>query len=446
LPDPADLARDDRVSAGQARPLGVLEQAAVDAVDPARIERELRTILAIPSVTGSEEAVQAVMVGLMVDSGLVVDQADPDPLTLARDPDWPGSEVERTHLPVVIGRTGRPGGRRAIVLGHVDVVPVGDESLWRSPPWTPTLVEGELYGRGAVDMKGGVVAGLAAVRAVAAAARQVGAELDGEILFVTVPSEEDGGGGMLAAIRAGVTGDVAVIPEPTALDLVTAHAGAITFRLTITGRAAHASKRREGVSALDKLTFLADALAADEAARNAAEDRPKMIALGLPYPTIIGKVSGGEWASTVIDRIVAEGRYGVRLGDTWQQAEVELRAAIAAACVADPWLSDHPVQVELVGGLFSSAEIADDHPLPVALAGAIEDTLGRRPAFIAEPYGADMRLLIQQGHTPTVIFGPGRPEVAHAPNESVPLDEVVACAQALAVWLLREVGPPAAEI
>jgi len=143
----------------------------------------------------------------------------------------------------------------------------------------------------------------------------------------------------------------------------------------------------------------------------------------------------------VIDRIVAEGRYGVRLGDTWQQAEVELRAVIAGACAADPWLRDHPAQVELVGGLFSSAEIADDHPLPLALAGAIEDVLGRRPAFITEPYGADMRLLMREGGTPTVIFGPGRPEVAHAPNECVPLDEVVACARAMAVWLIREVGP-----
>ncbi|MFI5200348.1 MAG: M20/M25/M40 family metallo-hydrolase, partial [Candidatus Limnocylindrales bacterium] len=190
-----------------------------------------------------------------------------------------------------------------------------------------------------------------------------------------------------------------------------------------------------------KLVVLTDALAADEHARNTAVVRPRLAALGLPYPTIIGKVNGGEWASTVIDRIVAEGRYGVRLGDTWQQAEVELRAVIAAACAADPWLRDHPAQVELVGGLFSSAEIADDHPLPVGLAGAIEAVLGRRPAFITEPYGADMRLLIHQGGTPTVIFGPGRPEVAHAPNEHVPLEEVVACAGALAVWLLREIGP-----
>ncbi len=421
--------------------LSRLEQVAVESIDPTRIEHELRAILAIPSVTGDEEAVQAAIAGLMAESGLGVERVATDPAELARDPDWPGSEMERTTLPVVIGRAGPSGGRRVIVLGHVDVVPVGDESPWRSPPWVPTLSSGALYGRGAVDMKGGVIAGLAAVRAVLAAVRASGREPAGEILFVTVPSEEDGGGGMLAAIRAGVTGDAAVIPEPTGLELVTAHAGAITFRLTITGKAAHASKRREGVSALEELVVLTDALAADEARRNADQRRPRKVALGLPYPTIYGKVSGGDWASSVIDRIVADGRYGVRLGDTWQQAEVELRAVIAAACAADPWLRDHPAQVELVGGLFSSAEIADDHPLPVALAGAIEAVLGRRPAFIAEPYGADMRLLIREGGTPTVIFGPGRPEVAHAPNEHVPLDQVVACARALAVWLLREVGP-----
>jgi acetylornithine deacetylase len=421
--------------------LSATEQAAVDSIDSARIGRELATILAIPSVTGNEEAVQAALVGLMAESGLSVERVATDPHALAQDPDWPGSEMERTTLPVVIGRAGVPGGRRVIVLGHVDVVPVGDVSLWRTPPWTPTLVDGALFARGAVDMKGGVIAGLAAVRAAAAAAAEAGPGLSGEILFVTVPSEEDGGAGILAAIRAGVTGAAAVIPEPSGLDIVTAHAGAITFRLTITGKAAHASKRREGVSALDKLTVLTDALAADEAARNAAETRPRLVALGLPYPTIIGKVSGGSWASTVIDQVVAEGRYGVRLGDTWREAEVELRSAITTACAADPWLRDHPASVELTGGRFSSAEIPDDHPLPAGLAAAVGDTLGRRPTFLTEPYGADMRLLIHEGGTPTVIFGPGMPEVAHAPNEHVSLDEVAGCARALAVWLLREVGP-----
>ena len=177
-------------------------------------------------------------------------------------------------------------------------------------------------------------------------------------MVVLVPSEEDGGQGTLAAIRAGATGDLAIITEPSNLDVVVAHAGAITFRLTVPGRAAHASQRREGVSALDKLFVLTRALEADEARRNAAETDPLMTALGLPYPTIIGIVGGGEWASTVLDRVTADGRYGVRLGQSAADAEAELRAAIAAACAADEFLREHPATVEITGGRFGSARVA----------------------------------------------------------------------------------------
>ncbi|MEX2011049.1 MAG: M20/M25/M40 family metallo-hydrolase, partial [Chloroflexota bacterium] len=265
--------------------------------------------------------------------------------------------------------------------------------------------------------------------------------LAGELVLAFVPSEEDGGQGMLAAIRAGVTGDAAIITEPTDLEVVVAHAGAITFRLTVRGRAAHASKRREGVSALDKLQVLVAALEADEAVRNASETDPLMTALGLPYPTIVGKVRGGDWASTVMDRIEADGRYGVRLGQTWREAEVELRACIAAACEADDFLRDHPAEVDLVGGRFSSAAVPADHPLPAGLASVAQGVLGRRPAAIGEPYGADMRLLVNEGKTPTVIYGPGDIRVAHAADEHVPLDQVADCARVLAAWLVRELTP-----
>ena len=295
-----------------------------------------------------------------------------------------------------------------------------------------------MYGRGACDMKGGIVSILAALRALVASG--AADALDGEVLAVSVPSEEDGGQGMLAAIRAGCTGDAAVITEPTALDVVIAHAGAITFRLTVPGRAAHASMRREGVSALDNLYTLIRALEADEAARNAAETDPLMTALGLPYPTIIGKVEGGEWASTVLDRVVAEGRYGVKLGQTWRDAEADLRSAIDAACAADPFLSEHPVGLEITGGRFSSSRVPADHPLPVAVAAAAEATLGRRPAFLGEPYGADMRLLVNEGATPTVIFGPGDIRFAHSADEHVPLADVADCARVLAAWVLSELG------
>jgi acetylornithine deacetylase len=196
--------------------------------------------------------------------------------------------------------------------------------------------------------------------------------------------------------------------------------------------------RREGVSALDNLQTLVRALQADEAARNGAETDPLMTVLGLPYATIIGKVSGGDWASTVIDRIVAEGRYGVKLGQSWREAERDLQRCIDDANESDPFLRDHPATVELTGGRFSSARIPADHPLPTGLAAVARSLLGRDAAFQGEPYGADMRLLVNEGATPTVIFGPGEKLVAHSADEWVSVDEVVACARTLAAWLVRE--------
>jgi acetylornithine deacetylase len=411
---------------------------AVGAIDPRRLEDDLRRLVRIPSVTGSEEAIQDEMERLFVEIGLATERIETDPVAFASDPDFPGEEMPRSSLPVVVGRLGRPGGRRILLVGHVDVVPPGDLATWSSDPWQADVRDGRVYGRGACDMKGGVVSILAALRAVIASG--AAETFDGEVVAVSVPSEEDGGQGMLAAIRAGIVGDAAVITEPTGLDVVIAHAGAITFRLTVPGRAAHASVRQEGVSALDNLYTLIRALEADETARNAAETDPLMTVLGLPYPTMIGKVWGGEWASTVLDQVIAEGRYGVKLGQTWRDAEADLRACIEAACAADPFLRDHPVGLELTGGKFSSARVPADHPLPVSLAAAAEATLGRRPALLGEPYGADMRLLVNEGRTPTVIFGPGDVRVAHSADEYVALDEVADCARVLGAWLSRELA------
>jgi len=418
-----------------------VERRVVEAVDPARIEADLRALVAIPSITGDEERIQAWLADELRGLGLVVRHFDAGVAATATDPAWPGSEMERSTLPVVVGRLGsgafhEGSERRVILSGHVDVVPPGDATTWTAGPFEPVMRDGRLVGRGACDMKGGVTAILGAVRALVAS----GVALDGELLVAFVPSEEDGGQGTLAAIRAGCTGDAAIITEPTALRIVVAHAGAMTFRLTVPGRAAHASKRLEGVSALDKLMVLVRALEEDEVTRNASETHPLMTPLGLPYPTVIGKVRGGDWASTVIDRLVVEGRYGVRLGQTAAQAGEELRAVIAAAAATDPWLLEHPPVLELTGGCFDSAEVPADHPLPAGLAEAASAILGREPERVGEPYGADMRLFVRHGDTPAVLFGPGSVLEAHAADESVPLDEVVDCARILALWVVRELA------
>ena len=320
---------------------------AADRVDAATLRADLEALVRMPSVTGDEGKVAAVLADRLEALGLTVEVFHPDPAAIRDDPAWPGEEVPRSTLPVVIGRVGPADGRRLVLSGHVDVVPPGDPATWTIDPWGADVRDGRLYGRGACDMKGGVAAILGALRALGDAGTL--AALDGQLIVAFVPSEEDGGQGTLAAIRAGATGDMAVIAEPSNLDIVVAHAGAITFRLTVPGRAAHASRRTEGVSALANLQTLLAALEADEARRNAAETQPLMTALGLPYPTIVGIVAGGEWASTVMDRVTADGRYGVRLGQSPADAEAELRACIEAACAADEFLRDHPATVEITG-------------------------------------------------------------------------------------------------
>jgi len=411
---------------------------AAAAVDAEGLVADLRALVRVPSVTGEEDAIAAGLADRLEAAGLAVEVFHPDPAAIRDDPDWPGEEVPRTSLPVVIGRAGRPGGIRLVLSGHTDVVPPGDPATWSGDPFSGSVLEGSLYGRGACDMKGGVAAILAAVRALGATGALE--RIRGELIVALVPSEEDGGQGTLAAIRAGAGGDLCVITEPTGLDIVIAHAGAITFRLTVPGRAAHASRRLEGVSALDNLGVLARALEADEARRNGEESDGLMTALGLPYPTIIGTVAGGEWASTVMDRVVAEGRYGVRLGQSPADAEAELRACIRAACEAHPFLQDRPATVEITGARFASSRVAADHPLPTSLGLAAAAVLGERPRLVGVPYGCDMRLFIGVGETPCVVFGPGDVRVAHAADEHVPLAEVEACARVLAAFVADELG------
>ncbi len=394
-----------------------------------RIEARLAELISIPSVTGEEGAIRDRLAEMLHDIGLAVDVFDADLDTLVADPAFPGMEVDRTVLPVVCGTLNREKpGPHPLLSGHIDVVPPGDPASWTSGPFAPRLEGGRMYGRGACDMKGGVVAILETLDALVESGHT------GPVSVAFVPSEEDGGAGTLAAIRRGIDADVAVIPEPTDLEIVTAHAGAITFRLVIPGKAAHAAARMEGVSALDGLQTIRAALAEDEIRRNTAVPDRRMAELGLPYPTIVGTISGGVWASSVIDAVEITGRYGVKLDQGVQDAAGDLERCLRSAWEADPFLSGFAMDFEVFGASFDSCEIPDDHGLPVTLVEAVRAVTGRRATPKGIPAGTDMRLLVRAG-IPAVLFGPGRLGVAHAADEYVDIEDVATCAAVLTHWV-----------
>ena len=418
--------------------LTAAEADSLAAVDEGAIARTLLQLLAIPSVTGSaaESELQHVLARRLDALGLEVDLWAMDLLALRADPEFPGAEAPRDEAWGLAAVTpGGGDGPTLILQGHVDVVPPGDAAQWRGNPFAPNVTGDVVHARGACDMKAGLVANLAALAAI----RASGARLRGRIAAHFAVSEEDGGLGAFGTLRRGHTGDACIITEPTAGAMVTANAGALTFRIEVAGKATHASTRDAGISAIDAYLPIHAALARLEARRNTAPD-PLMSDHAIPYALSVGRLRSGDWASSVPDLLVAEGRLGVRLDEDPAQARAALETSVAEAAAANAWLRRHPPTVTWPGGQFASGRLAPGSPLRALVRNAHTDAVGgRRLPERGAPYGSDQRLYAGAG-VPTLHFGPGDVRLAHGPREQVRVSDIVAATRVLVLAALRAVG------
>ena len=420
--------------------LNPAEVLALESIDEQSMVDSLVSLIRRPSITGSdaELELQHEHSDAMQSAGLDVDLWKFDLQQLRDDPRYPGAEVPRSEGFGLVGASG-DGVPALILQGHIDVVPTGDVDNWHDrDPFSGRISgpgRGAVHGRGACDMKAGVAVNLAVVRAIAAS----GITLERPLAVHSVISEEDGGLGAFGTLLRGHGGDAAVLTEPTSGRIVTACAGALTFEIRVTGRAAHGSTRLEGVSALDAFLPINMAIRSLEGVRNQNPD-PIFSGYDLPYPISIGKIQAGDWASSVPDLLVAEGRLGVQLGEDPAAARAEFERMLADSCAADPWLRDHPVSLSWPGGQFSSGSIESDHSLVGDVTDAISTVSGTRPRLQGAPYGSDLRLYSGIGGIPTLHFGPGDVRYAHAPREQVDIDEVVAVARALTLLAVRRCG------
>ena len=412
------------------------EVRALEAIDEAAIVAELQELVAIPSVSGSdaESDIQHVLAERLLAADLDVDLWALDLPRLQARPDFPGCEVERAEAWGLVAKTG--DGVPALALqAHVDVVPPGSLRAWPTDPFRAEVVGGSVRGRGTCDMKAGLVANLAAIRAVRAA----GIRLERPAALHFVVGEEDGGLGAFATLDRGHHADACVITEPTSGTLVTATAGALTFELTVVGAATHASTAYAGESALRHFVPLLTAIEDLERRRNQAVDS-LMSEYPVAYPISVGKVVAGDWASTVPDLLVAEGRLGVCLDEDPADARAALEEAVADAASRVAWLRRHPPSIRWTGGQFASGRLVDGAPLLGLLeeaVGAVDPLRTLEPRGV--PYGSDLRLYAHAG-IPTLHYGPGDVRVAHSPHEQVPIDEIVTVAQVLTLALIRACG------
>ena len=416
-----------------------LEQRVLAAVE-AEFEPTIARIQAAvqrPSITGQEGLVQDLMAEMLRAAGMTVDVWEPQHADFREYPEYIAEEPPFVGRPNVVGiLKGAGGGRSIAINGHIDVVPVGDEGAWTYPPFSATRANGRIYGRGSTDMKGGLIAGIGAIRAIQAA----GVRLKGDVMVQSVIGEESGGVGTLAVVLRGHIADGVLIAEPTQLNISPAGGGCLMFRITVHGRSAHAALRYEGESALEHWYPLHAALLALEAERNRTLYHPLYEHLPNKVPFNVGRLEAGNWPSSVPETLVAEGRFGVLPGEEMNDVRAGFERALAAAAQADPWLREHPPELEWYGAQFGTAEIAADHPLVRTLYDAFVDAAGREPGVEGVAWGSDMRFFTEIARVPAVLFGPGNVALAHYTDEFVPEEEIRQAMRVDALTILRWCG------
>ena len=355
-------------------------------------------------------------------------------------------ELDFHGRPQLLARFAGTGGGRSLLLnGHVDVVSGEPKARWTDDPNTPVVRGGNLYGRGACDMKGGVAAMVMAAETLS----RLGIRLAGDLLVNTITDEESTGAGGIACVARGVRADAGIVPEPTAFDVWIACRGSVYPTITIEGRPGHAELLqphwRDGgaVNAIEKAQVVLDAI---RGLREEWRTRSDLQHPHLSPPDIVPTVMrAGEWsvtypASCEITCAVlfppafadADG-YGSRVVH-------EVREAIGRACAADPWLAEHPPAFSWT---------ADIPPMEIPPGEEIVQTMLAASADVGEPSrlsgldswydGATYTLA---AGTPSIAFGPRSIAWGHTIDEYVPVDDLVRCAQAIALAAVRFCGTP----
>lgn len=327
----------------------------------------------------------------------------------------------------VIARLSRgSSGRKIIVQGHLDTKPAGSlggSAGWSTSPWQPTVRDGLLYGLGACDTKGGVAAELVALRQLARRR-----DWTGEIVFQGVADEEDGSAlGAQYLLELGeLAADAAIVAEPTSCRPSVAQLGNAWASVTVTGLAAHAGTPERGIDGVRAaLEFIrrVDAQVAVMPTHHAFESHPRLN---------VGEIRGGGHPGTLPGqcRLLCD----IRVLPGQRHAEVfSVYEAVAAEMTAEDPRIDVNVE-RYMGGGCESHEVDEEH----ALVQCFDETIGgsQRCWFFG---GSDARYFARAG-TPSIVYGPGSLEQAHAPNEFVPLEQLERAAVTIERVVLRYLG------
>lgn len=355
----------------------------------------------------------------------------------------------------------RPGSeeRSLILCGHIDVVPVGAQSDWTVDPFGGEIKDGRLYGRGAIDMKSGVAACVAAARAI----RRAGIDLEGRLAIHSVVDEESGGFGAMDAVRKGKLAKAVLVAEPTWGDVLPVEGGLEWARVTIRGRSAHSAFRyneiypqrhdkdrlEPGVNAIEIAARFIAAVRLYELDRTRARSHP-LLPLGMNTINI-GVVHGGAGLgpnglptvmtnpAIIPDVVVLDLDMKFLPDENAADYRRDFEAFVHHFAQTDAWLRDNPptIQWELGGLHLPPMNTPVDHPLVQSLV-ANRTRLGKAPqvrGFVAVCDAAHYAGAGVDG----VIYGPSG-DGFHGVDEFVDIESLVESTKVIAAAVIDWCG------
>ncbi len=330
--------------------------------------------------------------------------------------------VEKNRPNVVASLKGWGRGKSLMLNGHLDTVPVFDMDI---PPFTPKVEKGRLYGRGALDMKGG----LGAMALTLVALDRARAKLQGDLYLTAVVGEERSSDGTEDIVLRGPKADMAIVGEPTGLEIQPSHRGLEWLDVHFYGKAAHGGQAEKGINAISMASKFIRKVE-EELLPRLSERRSRHT---LPPTLNLGVIQGGQQPSSVADHCV------VKMDRRWIPEESLQKVFQEIHQLFDELKREDPrFKAELRRDPSSMRTmthvpnvVSRGHPLVKSLELSVKTVTGR-PAKVTSFWGwTDAALLTHFAKTPTVVFGPGGAG-AHARTEYVNTDDLVSCMQVYA--------------
>jgi len=355
----------------------------------------------------------------------------------------PEHTARHPRVNVVASRRGG-GGPVVHLNGHIDVVPPGEG--WTLDPFAGVVRDGRIFGRGVCDMKAGLAAAVYAAEAIARA----GVALPGTLEISGTVDEESGGFAGVAWLAeqgriAKARTDYVIIPEPLNVDRISVgHRGVYWFELTLVGRMAHGSMPFLGVSAIDGMTEVLSAIRGElEPALAGRLTSMPVVPEAARHATInVNAIEGGQpiagiQSPCVADRCRAIFDRRFLIEETFGRAKAEIDALVKRALSRVPGV-EHELRDLMV---VDPVQTPHDSPVVSAVERAIGRVLDRQATLVASPGTYDHKHVARIAGIPHCIaYGPGELELAHQPDESCGIDDLVNATKVLALATLDLMG------